>query len=130
MISKALGWGAGNYDESMNVASFKVKPEKLADPYENFTIAFSDLTSSGANLNIMWDKVKVSFPLEMNTDEKVIGQLDRMMENPEASLAGTYYQAAQYYFNTERDTDKALAWVEKSLEYNPNPYWVIIQIIS
>jgi len=125
MISKALGWGAGNYDESMNVASFDVKTETTDATYETFTIDFSDLTSSGAHLNIYWENTKVSFPMKMDTDKAVIAQLDRMMVNPEASLAGTYYQAAQYYFDTERDSKKALEWVNKALEYNPNPYWVI-----
>jgi len=125
MVSKALGWGAGNYDESMNVASFEVKPETTDLTYETFTIDFSDFTTSGAHFNIYWENTKVSFALEMGTDEAVMAQLDRMMGNPEASLARTYFQAAQYYFDTERDSDKALAWVNKALEYNPNPYWVI-----
>ena len=125
MISKALGWGAGNYDESADVASFEVKPVKTDITYETFTIDFSDFTNEGAHLNIYWENTKVSFPMEMDADKAVMAQLDRMMQNPEASLAGTYYQAAQYYFDTERDTDKALEWVNKALEYNPNPYWVI-----
>jgi len=125
MVSKALGWGAGNYDKSMNVAEFEVKAEQLENPYETFTIDFSDFTQNGAYMNIKWENTKVSFPLEMKTDEQVIAQLERMMKNPEASLAGTYYQAAQYYFDTDRDTEKALTWVNKALEYNPNPYWVI-----
>ncbi len=125
IVSKALGWGAGNFDESMNVASFEVKTEKLANAYETFTIDFSDFTQNGAHMNIKWENTKVSFALEMSTDEAVMAQLERMMKNPEASLAGTYYQAAQYYFDTDRDTEKALTWVNKALEYNPNPYWVI-----
>jgi len=125
IISKAMGWGTGNYDEGMNVAKFEVTPEQLPSPYETFTIDFSDFKQNGAHLNIMWEKTKVSFPLEMDTDEQVMAQLDRMMQDPEASLAGVYYQAAQYYFDTERDTEQALKWVEQSLAYNPNPYWVI-----
>jgi len=125
ILSKSLGWGAGNYNQADDAARFAVKSEQLPVNYENFTIDFANFSSNSADLQLMWDDVRVSFPVEMDVDQQVIAQIDRVMQNPESSLAGTYYSAAQYYFDTERDTEKALEWVEKSLEYNPNAYWVI-----
>ena len=45
--------------------------------------------------------------------------------NPEAGLANTYYSAADYYFNNDKDQKKALEWVSKAVEINPDAYWML-----
>jgi tetratricopeptide (TPR) repeat protein len=45
--------------------------------------------------------------------------------NPEAKLSGEYYMAAKYYLDTNRDLKQALEWIDKSLKYGPDAYWVL-----
>ena len=39
---------------------------------------------------------------------------------------GVYFQAAGYYYDTERDSEMALEWVNKAIEGSENKqYWVV-----
>jgi tetratricopeptide (TPR) repeat protein len=70
----------------------------------------------------MWENTLVKFKVSSDVDSKVTAQIDRFSANPEASLANMYFQAATYYYETDKDLNKALEWVNKTLEINPAFY--------
>ena len=55
-------WGAFKYDEKKDVVRTTVPVEKLAEAVETFSIQF-DKTTTGTNLVIAWDDVKVALPI-------------------------------------------------------------------
>ena len=55
-------WGAFKYDEKKDVVRTTVPVEKLAEAVEAFSIQF-DKTTTGTNLVIAWDDVKVALPI-------------------------------------------------------------------
>lgn len=111
-------------DLKEDVLSFKVTPARSAVPVETFTINIADIGMDAANLELAWENTVVRFRMAFDVDSKVMAAIKKSTENPYAGVAGMYYQAASYYFNTNRDMQTALAWVDKSLEMNKNPYWV------
>lgn len=58
-------WGAFKYDETKDVMRIDVDVQKINEPVEAFTIVF-DKTTTGANLIMAWDNVKVSLPINFN----------------------------------------------------------------
>ena len=80
IIHKHLeNWGAGGYQDSEDLCRFTVKPTMMNDTYESFTIDFSDFTTNSANINLTWDKTRVSFPINTPTDEMVEKQIKEQL---------------------------------------------------
>ena len=85
MLNKNAKASANDYKEAEDAARFKVKPAKTAAPYETFTIDFSDLTASAANMNIKWENTKVTLKLESDVDSKVMAQIkEKVIDNQNA----------------------------------------------
>lgn len=116
----SLGGNVGGYNTEDELTRFTVKPMKTAMATESFTIALNDFTSNSANLYMMWANTAVSIPIEVPVDERVMANIDKVMAGPSGN---DYYAAAQYYFNTDRDMDKALMWINKAME-DGDKYWV------
>lgn len=116
-------WGKEGYQESDDAIRFTAKVQKTAAPVETFTINIADVTQTGANLEIAWENTLVKFQITSDVDAKVVAQIEKFTSNPNALLANSYYQAASYYYETDKDLNKALEWINKTLEVNQG-YWV------
>lgn len=112
------------YDKSMDVARFTVKPISLREKVETFTINFSDIKNESANLDLEWENTLVRIPIELAVDDKVMAQIDKTTSSSQAS-AGDYFQAASYYMNTDRDPKKAMEWINKAVAMNDSQFWVL-----
>jgi hypothetical protein len=123
IIYKGLeNWGSAGYDKTQDVARFDVKPTKLTDKYETFTIDFSDFETSGATLNLMWENTKISLPIATPTDAQVEKQIADMMAGPSAN---SYYGAARFYLEKGIELEKAEMWMNKAIEMRPDAFWMI-----
>jgi hypothetical protein len=117
-------WGIDGYKEENDALRFKVNTKQLPNKIETFTIDFNDLTNNSANLNLSWENTQVSVKIEVDVDSKVMEQIrEKILQSKDVS-ATTYYQAARYYFDTNRDLNKALEWVNASLS-KEEKYWVM-----
>ncbi|GAB3884613.1 DUF2911 domain-containing protein [Spirosoma agri] len=124
MLSKdlALGANVGDYKKENEVVRVQVKPTTLANKVETFTINIADILPNSAVLEIMWDKTRVPVTITADIDQTIV-------KNIEASLASdkpAYFEAASYYYDTNRDLKQALGWVTKATEQNPKAFWVML----
>lgn len=126
ILSKHLKWwGALGYDEAEDALRFEVPVKHPSSHYETFTISFSDFTSNSANLNMKWEHTKAMFKIESEVDSKVMADIKAKVIDATPENASLYYQAAAYYYETERDNKTALDWVNKAIEGNEREqYWV------
>lgn len=120
IISKgAKQWGAYTYKEADDVLRLKVKPSALEEKVETFTINFANVYQTSANLQLMWENTAVSVNLSTDIDSKVMSNIEEAMKGEKKP----YFQAAQYYFNNNKDLNKALEWVNAAEAANPKaPY--------
>ncbi len=64
ILNSELGqWGAYNYNPKLDIVNFQVPVSTTSEIFEPFTIAFEQKAKS-AVLVLMWDKTKVSIPIE------------------------------------------------------------------
>ncbi len=122
--TEAEGGGAPKeLDKSKVALTVQAKPENTGYDMENFTIAFGDLADGSTGMMyIMWEKTRV--PLKIGTPAKEIAMKsieDVMAGEP---TANDYFQAAAFYHEAGEDMDKALAWVSKAVEMNPDAFWM------
>ncbi len=103
-------WGAYTYSEADDFARFKVKPTALKEALETFTIQFSNVKTTSAKLHIMWENTDVALNLITSVDEKVMASIDAAMKTEKKP----YFQAAQYYFENDKDPNIALNWFNEA----------------
>jgi len=127
ILSKNLSWwGAIGYDSKDDLLRFKVPVKHPSSMYETFTISFSDFTMNSANLNLKWEHTKAMFKIESKVDEIVMAQIKEQVIDNTPSNPGVYFQAATYYYDTDRDANMALGWVNKAIAASPQKqYWVV-----
>ena len=117
-----LGGNVGDYKKEDEVLRVSVKPAVTNQHVETFTINFTDMTATSCNLELLWEKTRVSIKLTTEIDSKV-------MKNIETAMAPAdkrpYFSAASYYYDNNKDMKQALEWVDKAAEQNPKAYWVL-----
>ena len=89
---------------------------------ETFMMGFDNLTTESGDYYLLWDNVYVPVAIKTNTDASVEASIAKVMAGP---TAGDYYSAANYYFNTGKDLNKALEWINKSISMGNEKYWVL-----
>ena len=122
IFSKNLTTNEGTYKQEEDALRVKVKPTKTAAKVESFTISFTDLTTNAGVLEFAWDNTAVRLKVETDVDSKVEKQIADFT-NPNKDWNG-YFQAASYYFNNNKDLNKAYEWVVKSTSMQPQ-YWTL-----
>lgn len=117
----SLGGNTADYKKENEVAHFTVKSKNLNDRVETFSIDMADLTTTTTNIELNWEKTRVSFAVVADIDAK-------MMKSIETALAvdnRPYFQAANYYYENNKDLNKALEFVNKGIEQNPKAFWMV-----
>lgn len=117
-----LGGNVAGYDESNEYLRFTVKPQEFPMEVETMTFMVQNVTSNSAVLVLVWGNTMVPMQIEAEVDEAVMAQINRVMNGPSAN---DYYAAATYYYNTDRDMEQALEWINQALEENADRYWVV-----
>ncbi len=122
--TEADGGGAPrDFDESKVALRVKAKPENTGYDMENFTIAFGDLADGSTGMMyIIWEKTRVSLKIGTPAKEMAMKSIDDVMAGE--PTANDYFQAAAFYHEAGADMDKALEWVSKAVEMNPDAFWM------
>jgi len=114
----AQQWGAYSYDSTKDVLRFKVKPGKLEKKLETFTIQFANAYVDHCDLQLLWETTVVSLHLETDVDARVMANIDELMKGEKKP----YYFAAIYYYNHDKDMNRALSWINEADKNSPDAY--------
>lgn len=119
-------WGTPEkWDETMVALKTSVKTETLAKNVESFTIAVSNLDSNFGHLELLWEKTMVAIKFEVPT--KTIAE--KSIVDTLKGHAGDYYSAAQYFFQSNLDLNKALDYANKAIGMTEAgkdvPFWYL-----
>jgi Protein of unknown function (DUF2911) len=110
---------AGGYADKTPAATWMLKPIKLMDKVETFTIELTDQTSDKANISISWENTRIQLPLTVEVEKRVQANIDRVLAGPSQ---GDYAAAAGYYHDNKKDLNKALDWIKKANAADPK-FW-------
>ncbi len=112
--------GTNGYSEAEDIGRFKVKPTII--PFtETFTINFANVTTKSADIQLDWETTRISFPIATDPDRAVMKNIETALTIP----ARNYYQAANYYYENNKDLNKALEWINTAIANNYERYWVL-----
>jgi hypothetical protein len=120
----SIGGNTAAYDQSKDAVRVTVKPAKLAERVETFTVNITDISDDNtkANIEIAWENTSVKFGITVDYDTKVM----KAIEAGTRVSPGNYIAAANYYFETGKDLKKALEWITLGIENgNRDAFWNI-----
>jgi hypothetical protein len=107
--------GSSEYDEAKDALRLKVKPEE--HPFtERMIFTITDMTENSAKVNLIWEKLKVSFNVDVNTQELTLQNARNAFDWGEL-MAG-----ATYCLQNNVNLDEGFKWIEASSFINEN-YW-------
>ncbi len=95
------------YDASKDALRIKVKPEQ--NPFtERMAFTITDVTENSANVNLIWENLKVTFKVDVNTQELVL-------QNARNSVDWrTLASAANYCLQQNVNLDEGFNWIQAS----------------
>src|SRR5699024_3904507 len=73
-------------------------------------------------IEIKWANTGVKIPFELDTDSKVMANIDKTMAGPSA---WDYYGAASYYLAEGKDLKQALNWINKAIDPDKPLYYQV-----
>jgi hypothetical protein len=99
-------WGAYSYNAADDYLRFTIKPAKLNETVETLTMQFTNVFPTSADFNILWEHTGLVIHLTIDIDAKVMARIDSAMQTANKP----YYDAIIYYWNNNKDMNKALPW--------------------
>jgi hypothetical protein len=110
------------YKQENDVFRFNVIPQTINNYVETFTMQFSELRTNSLNLQLTWENTLVNIPIEVDVDSKIMQQMTEFMKDPESIPHRTYFEAAQYYLNNNKNLSEAMTLINAALEKSPENF--------
>jgi hypothetical protein len=125
--SDTNNWGLPQqWDEKKVALKVNVKPETLNKSVESFTISLNNLSNDSGALEISWERTLVSVPFTVPTQEIAMSSIEKALAGP---TVGDYFSAAKYYYESDKELNKALLWINNAVSLTPNgkdvPFWYL-----
>lgn len=125
--SDTNNWGLPEtWDDKKVAIRVSVKPETLNKSVESFTISLNNLTNDSGALEISWERTLVSIPFIVPTQEMAMNSIEKALAGPSI---GDYFSAAKYYYESDKDMNKALLWINNAISGTPSdkdvPFWYL-----
>ncbi len=123
--SNSKGWGSFTYTESEDVVRLKVKPEITSNNTETFIIGIGDITPESAAIYLKWATTLVAVPIKTDIKSTIRTQIEASTTGTAANGAA-YQAAANFYYDMDKDYDKALVFVDKAIALDAKAYWLFL----
>ncbi len=119
---KAEQWGAYFRDPKDDVLAFEVAP--AAGPMREW-LEFRIVPESRnlARIEMKWETLRISFPVEFDVDGIVWRELDVAMAGAKPTEYVDFYQAARFARETGERKDQAMAWLDEAMRRGQS-FWM------
>ncbi len=127
MINKNPTAQTREYKPELDAVRLTVKPKQVP-ARERLTFLFADTTESTTSLDLEWAGLRVAIPIKAGTDAQVAATLKDL----EGGLWRLDNAAARYLFESKKDYDRALKFVDRSLSLKEEWFnsWTKAQILA
>lgn len=124
VFSKGTAYpGQDGFKESDDILHYKAPVHKIAEKIETFTMQFGNLKNESCELLFRWGNTNVAVPITTNIKDRIRTQIETAMQGDKKP----YYQAANFYYEYDKDYAKALDNINKATEESPDAYFMFLQ---
>lgn len=127
IVSKANDlWGSDDYKPENDIVRVTVKPTAIPNR-ERLAYAITNFTDDAANIDLEWEKVRVTLPVKLKTAEQAAANIKAQEENEWQAM-----NSAARYALEHKDYTNGLAWVDKSIATKETWFntWVKAQLLA
>ena len=110
----ASSWGSYFYDQAEDALRVMVRPQKEQPFMERLQYLFADQTENSAMLNLLWEKWKIGFKIEVDLSKTVLTSFKNELRNEKGFNWQAWDQAATFAMKYGQP-ELALTWVNKAI---------------
>ena len=118
LSSQSKAWGSYGYDPKEDVVRFKVSPEP-AELVNALAYTFEDPTETGVGVSLRWEKLRVPFRVEVDSNQVVAASLRNQLRGMHQFYAEAWSGAAAWCVQHGANLEEALVWIDRSLAIKP-----------
>lgn len=127
ILNKDLNASADSYkkeDDQLRVVA-KTKPCEFR---ERLAFMFSNFTDSQTSIDFEWDKTRVSFNVNVDTDAQAAENIDKEL----GRTWRTYNSAARYHLDNKKDLETGMKYADQSISLKEDWFntWTKAQLYS
>jgi len=125
--SDTNNWGLPEeWDENKVIVKAVAKPTIISNHVETLNIGINSLDNNFGFIDISWENTLISVKFDVPTAKIANESIDKVFSSP-VSDANTLYLAANYYYQSDGDTKKALDWINEAIKMleDKTPDWYI-----
>jgi hypothetical protein len=116
---RAKQFGTWEYDPKLDLFRFEVKP-KPAPFSEWLSFEIYPASPDNAYVDFYWEKLRVSFQVEVDVDTIVQGRMKRAIAAAGGRDWKAYSDAAEYCLERERQMNQAMEWARTAVKIQEN----------
>ena len=116
---QAAAWGSFSYDQKEDAVRIAATPQ-AAEFQERLGYTFDDPTDTSVQVAMRWEKVRVAFPVVVDTPQVVVESLRRELRGLPRFFWQGWNQAAAYCLRNNVNIDEALGWADESTKIAEN----------
>ena len=117
-------WGVDGYKEAEDVVRFKVPAHSMKPAVETFTMQIENVQPESAALHIAWGGTGVMVPITTNVKDRLRMQIETSLKGDKKPMP--YQQAASFYYEWDKDYNKALDYANRAITDNPKGFWLYL----
>jgi Protein of unknown function (DUF2911) len=125
--SSTDAWGNDGFDPKKDLMRATVTPTPIKGR-ERLTFVFSDTSDDGARLELEWEKLRVTIPIQVATKAQVLTSIDKAVDD----AWRPHFASARYLLENNGDLAKALGYIDQSIAIKATwwNHWVRAQILA
>lgn len=121
VFSKGTAYpGSEGFKESDDVLRIKSAPKKISPFVETFTMQFANIKPESCDLNVMWGTTSVTIPIKADIKDRLRGQIEAALQGDKKP----YFQAANFYYEWDKNNAKALENVNNAIAENNKAFYM------
>jgi tetratricopeptide (TPR) repeat protein len=119
LSNESHAWGSFSYDPKEDALRVSVTPVP-ADLEERLLYTLDDPTDNAVTANLRWEKLKVSFKIQVDIPNAVFENVREQMRGLPRFYWQGWNQAAAWCLRNNTHLDEALKWSDESLKFQEN----------
>jgi len=124
VLSKGNAYpGQEGFTSNDDILHYKATVVSHKEKIETFTMQFANLKNESCDLIFKWANTEVQLPITTNIKDRIRTQVESALQGDKPP----YYQAANFYYDYDKDYKRALEYINKATEENPKAYFMFLQ---
>lgn len=127
ILNKNASATTDQYKKAEDILRISAKPQPITNR-ERLTYLVSNFTDDAASVDMEWEKVRVSFPVKVDTEKQALESINKTLDN----TWWTYANSARYMMDTKKDYDTGLKYINQSISLKEEWFntWIKAQLLA